>query len=67
MLECIFDKTAKNAWRLDWDMKPEFRKTIGFRYMPTESSLGFHIYKFYGYRKEGEHWSERQKHERLFA
>ena len=26
----------------------------------------FTLYKFYGYRKPGNHWSERQNHERLF-
>jgi mannosyltransferase OCH1-like enzyme len=67
MLECIFDKQARNAWKLDWDMKPELKAKINFRYMPTENSCGFHIYQYYGYRKPGEHWSERQRYERLFA
>jgi hypothetical protein len=60
MLEIIFDATA---WGV---MKREFKERVDFHVMETGDSPGFHIYQFYGYRKPGEHWSERQQRERLF-
>jgi hypothetical protein len=60
MLDVMFDPSA---WGV---MKTEFKDIVNLHIMQTGDSPGFHIYQFYGYRKPGEHWSERQQHERLF-
>lgn len=59
-LQCIYEP---DFWG---KMKPEYTKRIAFHIMQTADSPGFHIYKFHGYKKPGDHWSERQQHERLF-
>jgi len=62
IIECFYDQTKK-----PFDIKPEYRSKI-FQYnMPTLESPGFKIYQFYGYRKPGGHWSERQQNELLFT
>ena len=67
MLECIFDKTAENAWRLDWDMKPEYRKTIGFRHADKKIQPRIPYLQVL-WLSQGRRSLERtQKHERLFA
>ncbi|MBY6240781.1 glycosyltransferase [Methylosinus sp. Sm6] len=60
MVELMFDKVHGK-----WEMKAEFRESVGFHVMDTDASPGFHIYKFL-YRGPGSHWSERQQSERLF-
>ncbi|MDE2238697.1 MAG: hypothetical protein KGJ73_02060, partial [Rhodospirillales bacterium] len=47
-------------------LKSEHKDQIGIVMLETNSSHGFHIYQYYGYREPGQHWSERQKSERLF-
>lgn len=61
MVQCMFQNIGGT-----WDRKPEYKEKVRFHVMETGSSPGFQIYKFYGYRKPGEHWSERQLSERLF-
>jgi len=60
MVEIMFESST-------WDMmRPEFKEKVDVHIMQTGDSPGFHIYQFYKYRKPGDHWSERQQHERLF-
>ncbi|MGE4481625.1 glycosyltransferase [Acidocella sp.] len=47
-------------------LKSEHRDQIGIVMLENNSSHGFNIYQYYGYREPGQHWSERQKSERLF-
>ena len=47
-------------------LKPEYKDQIQLILLETNSSHGFHIYQFYGYREPGQHWSERQKSDKLF-
>ena len=45
---------------------PEFKELIVVRHLVSTDELGFEVYKYYGYRQPGEHWSERQKTKCLF-
>jgi hypothetical protein len=61
LLKCFFDLSLKPN-----DIKPEFKGMILVRHLATAEEPGFQVYKYYGYRQPGEHWSERQKTECLF-
>jgi hypothetical protein len=61
LLKCFFDLSLKPS-----DLKPEFKNMILVRHLATEEEPGFQLYKYYGYREPGRHWSERQKTEPLF-
>lgn len=62
LLKCFFDLSLKPN-----DLKTEFKDKILVRHLASAGEPGFEVYKFYGYREPGTHWSERQKHERLFV
>jgi mannosyltransferase OCH1-like enzyme len=48
-------------------LKPQFESAVHVEALGTEASQWpFVFYKYYGYREEGRHWSERQAVERLF-
>lgn len=47
-------------------LKAKYKDQIYIIMLENNSSHGFNIYQFYGYREPGQHWSERQKSERLF-
>lgn len=49
-----------------WGLKPDYRDKVQFHVMESGWSAGFHVYRYQGYRKPGQHWSERQLVERLF-
>jgi hypothetical protein len=67
MIDCMFDQSDVNAWKPLWDVKPEFKEKVHIRAKETEASdIGFAPWTFYHYRGWGQHWSERQKTERLF-
>ena len=61
LLKCFFDLSLKPN-----DIKPEFKDESLCRHLATAAEPGFEVYKYYGYRQPGEHWSERQKTECLF-
>jgi hypothetical protein len=62
LLKCFFDLSVEPH-----EIKPEFRKTILVRHLATAEESGFEVYKYYGYREPGQHWSQREKTERLFG
>lgn len=62
LLKSFFDMSSK-----PYDLRPEFKGRILVHKMTGEASPGFRVYQFYGYREPGQHWSERQKEERLFT
>lgn len=47
-------------------LKPEYNGKIDLIMLETNASHGFHLYQFHGYREPKQHWSERQKSEKLF-
>ncbi|MEG9501438.1 MAG: hypothetical protein MIN69_06185 [Methylorubrum extorquens] len=47
-------------------VKVGFRENVIVNLMESDDSSGFHLYKFHEYRKQGNHWSERQRYERFF-
>ena len=47
-------------------LKEEFRNCILLCTLVPDADPGFVLYRHYGYRREGQHWSERQKCEPLF-
>ncbi len=47
-------------------IKPEFADRVCRVGLEADKDHGFVLYKYYGYRKEGRHWSERQASEPLF-
>jgi len=61
MIDCFFAPSPNGYF-----IRPEFEERVHLYEMTSPTAPGFHLYQFYGYRKPGEHWSERQKHERLF-
>jgi hypothetical protein len=70
IIECIFDQSDKYAWKpqwQEWAVKAELKDRIHIRVKETEAfDIGFAPWAFYHYREWGQHWSERQKSERLF-
>ncbi len=60
-LEQFFEQSEKSFKIIE-----NFKQQILVHGMKSASSPGFEIYRSYGYRKPGQHWSERQQHERLF-
>lgn len=62
LIQSFFDQQAKPRPRI----KERFRDTITLHYMLDNARSGFEIAAYYGYRKPGNHWSEREKNERLF-
>ena len=67
MIECMFDQSDEHAWKPQWEVKAEFKDRIYIRVKETEAfDIGFAPWTFYHYRGWGQHWSERQKSERLF-
>jgi mannosyltransferase OCH1-like enzyme len=68
IIDCLFDQNDPLAWKNGWDVKAEFRKVVLTRVKQTETSdIGFVPWSFYHYRHWGQHWTERQKNERLFT
>jgi hypothetical protein len=61
LLKCLFDVGSE-----PYKLKPEFNDKVSVHNMTGPDSPGFHVYQFYQYREPGQHWSERQKNERLF-
>ncbi len=61
MIDCFFLNT-KNGYVI----RPELEDMIHLYKMTGPSAPGFELYKFYNYRKLGQHWSERQTRECLF-
>jgi hypothetical protein len=47
-------------------IKPAFADRVQLVGIERDQDPGFALYKYYGYRKEGRHWSERQASEPLF-
>jgi hypothetical protein len=47
-------------------MKKEFADRIYQLGLKYREDCGIVLYKYYSYRKQGRHWSERQQNERLF-
>jgi len=47
-------------------VKPAFADRVHLVGLERDEDPGFVLYKYYAYRKEGRHWSERQASERLF-
>lgn len=62
LLKCFFDMSSK-----PYTLRPEFKDQIFLCNMTSPESPGFKVYQFHSYKKSGEHWSDRQKTERLFA
>jgi hypothetical protein len=61
IMDCFFKRTNNVL-----ELSPEFADRVYSYKMTSPSSPGFKLYQFYNYRKPGDHWSERQKSERLF-
>jgi hypothetical protein len=61
LLKCFFNLSIRPN-----SLKPEFDDTILVRHLASAEEPGFQVYKHYGYREPGAHWSERQKTERPF-
>jgi hypothetical protein len=61
ILNCVFDHTPAG-----WAIKPHLVETIGFVTLPSADSHGFSVASHNDYRRPGNHWTERQKSERLF-
>jgi hypothetical protein len=59
---CLFDRSQRPM-----GLRPEFEDRVHL-YMLKQNveQDGIHLYKFYQYRKPGDHWSERQKTQALF-
>lgn len=49
-----------------WGLKRDYRDKVQFHVMESSGSAGFLPYRYQSYRKPGQHWSERQRVERLF-
>lgn len=47
-------------------IKPAFADRLHVQSLKSGEDCGFFLYRHYGYRKEGGHWSERQNSEPLF-
>lgn len=62
MLKNFFDMNVN-----PYALRPEFASRILVRHIEDPPSAGFQVYLYYGYRGPGQHWSERQKTERLFG
>jgi hypothetical protein len=62
LLESFFD-TSTNPFAIE----AAFRDKVFLHEMTSPASPGFHLYQYYAYRQPGQHWSERQQHQRLFA
>ncbi len=58
----IFDRSIK-----PYKIRPRFFDIVFLHEMNEHIDPGFRLYEFYGYRKPGDHWSERQSSERLFC
>ena len=48
-------------------IKDQYRDTVIIHYMPDNKLSGFEMAACNGYRKPGDHWSEREKNERFFV
>jgi hypothetical protein len=56
----LFDRAGIPA------LKPEYLTRVLVQPLQKTVDPGFQLYRYYEYRRPGEHWSERQKHQRLF-
>jgi hypothetical protein len=62
LLKSFFDLSKQ-----PFELREEYKDRILVRYLDSPVSPGFEMYQFYNYRSPGQHWSERQKVERLFG
>jgi hypothetical protein len=62
LLKCFFEMSKE-----PFQLRPEYTDKILVRYLESPISAGFEMYQFYEYREPGNHWSEREKKERLFG
>lgn len=60
-------KVVLDETRRPIGVKPGLKDRVLLLPLSLDYNHGFRLYQHYGYRKPGQHWSERQTKERLFA
>lgn len=62
IVQSFFDDTGPRPV-----LKESMKNRVHVHFMPNNVRSGFEMAGYYTYREPGRHWSERQKHERLFS